>query len=194
MAPRWVDELERLAPDAVGVWRAFDAREPIRLRRELRHRVAEGSTDLIVAQLDCLADALAARLKVLPPHAFGLPGGEADWTVAEAVGHDIDARVGLAKAAELAAAGRFPVDAPAVVPGVPGPKEAGPDELLARLDRSRDVIARSARHLHGHELDPCPLVHPWIGRLRCGEWLLFVGVHDVMHLEQLHGLAEALER
>jgi hypothetical protein len=45
-----------------------------------------------------------------------------------------------------------------------------------------------ARSIDGHELDPCPLEHPWVGRLRCGEWLLFAGVHDLMHLEQLHEL------
>jgi hypothetical protein len=33
-----------------------------------------------------------------------------------------------------------------------------------------------------------------VGRLRCGEWLLFAGVHDLMHLEQLHRLlAESAE-
>jgi predicted amidophosphoribosyltransferase len=25
---------------------------------------------------------------------------------------------------------------------------------------------------------------------RCGEWLLFAGVHDPMHLEQLHAIAD----
>ena len=34
------------------------------------------------------------------------------------------------------------------------------------------------------------LDHPLVGRLRCGEWLLFAGVHDLMHLEQLHALAD----
>ena len=32
--------------------------------------------------------------------------------------------------------------------------------------------------------------HPLIGHLRCGEWLLFLGIHDCMHLEQLHDLLE----
>jgi hypothetical protein len=41
----------------------------------------------------------------------------------------------------------------------------------------------------GHETDSCPLDHPLVGRLRCGEWLVFAGVHDLMHLEQVHGLA-----
>jgi hypothetical protein len=36
---------------------------------------------------------------------------------------------------------------------------------------------------------PCPLQHPLVGQLRCGEWLIFAGVHDLMHLEQLHALA-----
>jgi hypothetical protein len=55
------------------------------------------------------------------------------------------------------------------------------------------VIERSARSIAWHEEDPCPLEHPLVGRLRCGEWLLFAGVHDLMHLEQLHRLAGALE-
>jgi hypothetical protein len=31
-----------------------------------------------------------------------------------------------------------------------------------------------------------------VGRLRCGEWLLFSGVHDLMHLEQLERLEAEL--
>jgi len=31
-----------------------------------------------------------------------------------------------------------------------------------------------------------------VGRLRCGEWLLFAGVHDLMHLEQLEALEARL--
>jgi hypothetical protein len=36
------------------------------------------------------------------------------------------------------------------------------------------------------------LVAAWRGieEGRCGEWLLFAGVHDLMHLEQLHDLIE----
>ena len=51
-------------------------------------------------------------------------------------------------------------------------------------------LAASADAIAGHESEPCPLDHPLVGRLRCGEWLLFAGVHDLMHLEQLHGLKE----
>jgi hypothetical protein len=58
---------------------------------------------------------------------------------------------------------------------------------LAPLERSApDVVAAIA----GHEGERCPLDHPLIGRLRCGEWLLFVGVHDLMHLQQLHRIAD----
>ena len=50
-------------------------------------------------------------------------------------------------------------------------------------------MARSAAAIAGHETEPCPLEAPPVGRLRCGEWLLFAGVHDLMHLEQLHRIA-----
>ena len=62
-------------------------------------------------------------------------------------------------------------------------------DLLAGLARSPKVISRAARSIAGHELDDCPLDHPLVGRLHCGDWLLFAEVH-LMHLEQLERLAE----
>jgi len=75
-----------------------------------------------------------------------------------------------------------------VVPGIPGDGDFDRAALVRKLVQSQRVIERSARPIEGHELDPCPLEHPLVGRLRCGEWLLFAGVHDLMHLEQLHEL------
>jgi hypothetical protein len=31
-----------------------------------------------------------------------------------------------------------------------------------------------------------------VGNLRCGEWLVFAAVHDLMHLEQLQALQRRL--
>ena len=92
-------------------------------------------------------------------------------------------------AGALAAQDRWPIDAPVVVPGIPGAAAATREVLLKRLATSQKIIERSARSIEGHETDPCPLEHPQVGRLRCGEWLLFSGVHDLMHLEQLHEIA-----
>jgi hypothetical protein len=79
-----------------------------------------------------------------------------------------------------------------VVPGVPGPTAADRDELVRKLEQSQRIVTHSAGQIAGHEEEPCPLDHPLVGRLRCGEWLLFAGVHDVMHLEQLHRIADDL--
>ena len=72
--------------------------------------------------------------------------------------------------------------------------EAGGDgaipTLLRKIAQRQRIVERSARTVAGHETEPCPLVHPQVGRLRCGEWLLFAGIHDVMHLEQLHDLLD----
>ena len=119
-------------------------------------------------------------------------GGEADWNVAEAIGHDAESRAGLAMAGALAASGRWPAEAQVVVPGVPGSADMDRDGLRRRLAASQRIVERAARSIAGHETDPCPLDHPLVGRLRCGEWLLFAGVHDLMHLEQLHQLASEL--
>lgn len=185
----WVDALEPSAPDVIAAWRGIDAGRFISVRREVRRRAGEGTAERIGAQLAALADGLSSIVVALPDAAFGLPGGEGDWTVAETIGHDIHARSGLVLAASLAASGRWPADAPTVVPGVPGPVDATREELLRKIAQSQRLVDRAARTIAGHETDPCPLDHPQVGRLRCGEWILFAGVHDVMHLEQLHRLA-----
>jgi hypothetical protein len=151
-----------------------------------------GSAASLAVQLAAVAGVLAAAVTSLPEAAFALPGGEGDWNVAQAIGHAADARAGLALAASFAAGGRWPDAAPPVMPGMPGAADAGRDALVRRIAASQRVVERAARAIEGHETDPCPLDHPLIGRLRCGEWLLWAGVHDLLHLEQLEGIEASL--
>ena len=185
----WVITLEGAAPDIVAAWRGIDEGRFISVRREVRRRSGAGTTRRIVGQLEATAAALREVVVGLPESAFAMPGGEGNWNVAEAVGHVATSRAGLVLAASLAAGDRWPPDTPAVVPGVPGPPRADRAALVRRIDQSQRVVERAARAIDGHELDPCPLEHPLVGRLRCGEWLLFAGVHDLMHLEQLNAIA-----
>ena len=184
----WLEELQAHAPDPVAAFRNIEVGKFITVRREVRRRTANGTAPRIVPQLAALAGALDAIVARLPEAAFAEPGGEGDWTVAETIGHDAHARGGLSLAGALAASGRWPTSAPAVVPGIPGAPGAGRDDLRRRIASSQRAIERAARTIEGHEIEPCPLEHPWVGRLRCGEWLLFAGVHDLMHLEQLHAI------
>jgi hypothetical protein len=190
--PDWLAPLEAGAPDVVVAYRALGEERFLDVRREIRRRAGAGTSETLVAQLAVVADELSSIVSSLPDAAFALPGGEGDWTVAEAIGHDASARAGLVMAASLAASGRWPADAPTVVPGVPGAAGAEREALLGRIATSQRIIARSARSVAGHELDACPLDHPLVGRLRCAEWLLFAGVHDLMHLDQLHRISAAL--
>ncbi len=186
----WVDALEPGAPDVVAAWRGIDEGRLISVRREVRRRSGEGTAAGIAAQLANLADALTAIVEALPDEALTLPGGEGDWTVTQCIGHDCESRVGLCLAASLAAAGRWPADAPTVVQGIAGSADADRATLLRKIAQSQRLVERAARTVAGHELEPCPLDHPQVGRLRCGEWLLFAGVHDLMHLDQLHRLVD----
>jgi hypothetical protein len=188
--PDWAAALEPAAPDIVAAWRGIEAEQFLSVRREVRRRAGSGSAAIVVAQLDALVAASLALLDALPEAALVLPGGEEDWNVAQTVGHVATARAGLVMAAALAASGRWPADAPTVIPGLPGPSNADRAELARKLVQSQRIIARSAALVAGHEEETCPLDHPLVGRLRCGEWLLFAGVHDLMHLEQLHEIAD----
>jgi hypothetical protein len=164
---RWVAALQPDAPDVVACWQVSDRLRP--LRRELRARVQLGDAAAILRQ--------------------------EDWNAAQAFAHTTAARRFLAAWAALSASGEWPAaDPPRVRPSIPGRPDATRDELLVLLDKSRRSLRESAAKIAGHELERCPLEHPMIGRLRCGEWLVFVGVHDLMHLEQLHRLQDPGER
>lgn len=190
----WAHDLEPAAPDLVAAWRGIEVGRFLSVRREVRRRAGQGSVERTLGQLEATAGAIVALVQRLPDAAFAEPGGEDDWNVAEAIGHVASARSGLVVAAGLAASGRWPADAPTIVPGVPGRADAGRVELVHRLAQSQRIIARAAGRIAGHESDPCPLDHPLVGRLRCGEWLFFAGVHDLMHIEQLEAIAERLGR
>jgi hypothetical protein len=185
--PRWWEALEPGAPDVVAVWLSIDD-GPTAFRRQIRRRSGPGTAAGILAQQEAVADALAAALDATSDEQLRAPGGEEDWNVAQAFAHTTAARRWLVHAAALAARGEWPADEPVVRPGIPGPADASRELLHAYLDKSRRAMAHSAAAIAGHEADACPLGHPLIGRLRCGEWLLWAGVHDLMHLEQLHRL------
>ena len=186
----WVDRLAPSAPDLVSAWREIEAGRFVTVRREVRRRAGPGTADRIVDQLAATAGAFLEVLGGAGPALLARPGGEGEWNVAEAIGHVGESRAGLCLAASKAASGRWPADAPRVVPGVPGPADADIETLLRKVAQSQRIVERAARSVVGHETDPCPLLHPEVGRLRCGEWLLFAGVHDLMHLDQLHRLLE----
>lgn len=192
--PAWIAALEADAPDVVACWRVFawDVPGLKRMRREVRARVTAGDAPRIVAQQDRVADALEAVLDSLPEEALRAPGGEEDWNVAQAFAHTTAARRFLATWAALDAAGAaWPeTGAPVVTPSVPGPADASRQLLHHYLDRSRRAIREAGGAIAGHETQRCGMDHPLVGHLRCGEWLLFLGIHDCMHLEQLHALRD----
>ncbi len=183
-----IDALELDAPDVVAAWRGVEESRLDGVRHEIRDRAGDGSANGIVRQLAAIAHEMTGAIASLPDGAFVMPGGEEDWNVAQAFGHAADARAGLAMAAALAAGGRWPAHAPRVVPGVPGIPTSTREQLVRRIDVSQRIVERAARTIAGHETDTCPLDHPLVGTLRCGEWLLFAGVHDLMHLDQLEAL------
>lgn len=193
MTATWVTSLEAGAPDVVACWRTFDwSLSGLKsLRREVRARVHEGDAPRILAQQEAVGDALESILRDLPDELLRAPGGEEDWNVAQAFAHTTAARRFLATWAALDAGGNWPEDRPPVVkPSVPGRPDATLDELIMLLDKSRRAIREAADRIAGHETQRCRMKHPLIGHLRCGEWLLFVGVHDLQHLEQLNRLRD----
>ena len=192
--PAWLGSLVTDAPGVVAIWEGVDAdyNGLDHLRREMAARAGPGSAARSLAEQEAVGDALETVLDALPDSLLTAPGGEADWNVAQAFAHATAARRFLGTWAALDAGGTWPTHRPpTVTPSVPGRPDASREELRTLLDKSRRAIREAAGRIAGHEVQRCGLEHPLVGRLRCGEWLLFLGVHDLMHLEQLHGLLAA---
>ena len=127
MTTTWVDELAVDAPDVVGgLARDRGGAVPHRPARSPpagRRRVGAGDRRPARGHG---RRARRDRRRRCPTRRSRLPGGEADWTVAEAIGHTAAARAGLVLAASLAAAGRWPADAPTRRSRHPGRDRSGP--------------------------------------------------------------------
>ena len=191
--PAWLASLEADAPDVIACWRALDSSFTglKALRRELRDRVRVGDAPRILAQQEAVGRELERMLRAMPERLLRAPGGEEDWNVAQAFAHTTAARRFLGAWAALDAGGTWPAtDPPTVTPSVPGRADASRDELLVLLEKSAVAMRRAAERIDGHERQRCGMDHPLIGHLRCGEWLLFLGIHDCMHLEQMQRLLE----
>ena len=193
VAPDWVAELEVAAPDVIAVWRLIDIDNDA-ARDELEARSSRLGAAAILAQQEVVAEALE---DVLGRHARGdapcprrrgglerLPGVRAHHRrPALPPRRGSDGRLGpLAGRRSAAGDPRRPR----------APPTSTATMLMTYLAKSRRSQALAASAISGHEADPCPMDHPLIGhRLSCGAWLLFAGVHDAMHLEQLHGLLDS---
>ena len=150
-----------------------------------------GSTTALVPQLATMADALAELVESIPEAILRAPGGEGDWNVAQCIGHTL--RVAGRPVHGRFACRRWTLAGGRTIgrPGDPGRTGWRPASCCsARSPRASGSWSGRPRAVDGHETEPCPLDHPQVGRLRCGEWLLFAGVHDLMHVDQVHELLD----
>jgi hypothetical protein len=190
MPEDWAEALAGEAPDLTAPYAAYRDGRLLEVRSDVRRRAGDGAALRLAPQHAAVARVFGDLLARADDALLDAPGGEGDWTLAEALGHAIESRQGLVLAAQLAATGRFPADSPPVVKGIAGPSGATREELRTRLDRSQRFLERAIPRVEGHERTECPLIHPDLGQLRCGEWLIVAGVHDLLHVAQLHSLVE----
>ena len=186
----WVADLEPDAPDIVAAWRGIEAEQFLSVRARSGAGPGDGSADADRRPARRLAGGDRRPRRSAPGATRSrcpAARGTGTWPRRSATSRRRGRASCSPPGSPRPAAGR-PTPRRSI-PGIPGPVDADREELVRRLVQSQRIIARSAGPGRRPRVDPCPLDHPLVGRLRCGEWLLFAGVHDLMHLEQLHAIA-----
>jgi len=112
------------------------------------------------------------------------------WSVAEIAGHALDADAEAHRTARALALGRAPEAASAVgagtIPGTPttygvaGDPLRTREELLAAIAKSEERAAEARVLAAGGP----KLAHPDLGELDARGWILFIALHDALHLHQ----------
>lgn len=107
------------------------------------------------------------------------------WSVAEIAGHALDSDEEAHRVARSLAIGRRP-DRPMPY-GVAGDAARTREELIARV-RSAEERAAEARVLAGGG-PTAP--HPDLGELDARGWILYIALHDALHLHQAAAVVRA---
>jgi len=100
------------------------------------------------------------------------------WSVAEILGHALDADAAAHRTARALALGRSP-EAPAPY-GLAGDPARTRDELLVAVGSSEERAAEARVLASGGPT----VAHPDLGPLDARGWILFIALHDALHLHQ----------
>lgn len=104
------------------------------------------------------------------------------WSVAEVAGHALDADAEAHRTARALAIGQRPVigsGAPQTY-GVAGDPARTREELLAAILESEQRVAEARVLAAGGP----KVAHPDLGELDARGWILFIALHDALHLHQ----------
>lgn len=107
------------------------------------------------------------------------------WSVAEIAGHALDADAGAHRIARALALGRVP-DAPFPY-GVAGDAVRTREALLAEIAAAEGRAAEALVLAAGGPTAP----HPDLGPLDARAWILFIALHDALHLHQAAAVVRA---
>lgn len=145
------------------------------------------SMDEIVAAVQDAKTALRLGLERLDDATIRSLGREG-WSIAMIVGHALDADEVAHRIARTLALGRVP---DVVVPyDEPGDAAASKVDLLRRLAQAGERLAEAKVLAGGGPT----VAHRDLGPLTARGWILFIGVHDAMHLHQAAAIARGLPR
>ena len=133
--------------------------------------------DIVAAVRDAKT---ALRLGLTPLADAALRRADANgWTILMLVGHTLAADEAAHRVARSLALGRVP-EAGAIAYDVPGDANATKDELLRGIRASEERLAEASVLAGGGPT----FAHRDLGPLSARGWIMFIGVHDAMHLHQ----------
>jgi hypothetical protein len=162
---------------------AATALEEVRAGRPLQVIAAAHEMEEIVAAVRDAKRGLRYGLSALQEPELRRQPADGGWSVAQIVGHALKADEAAHAIARALALGRPPegVQPPYDEPGDP---RATASTLLDALSAAESRLAGARVLAAGGPIHP----HRDLGELDARGWILFIGVHDALHLHQAAGV------
>lgn len=131
----------------------------------------------------------------VPRERFAERLAPSEWSAAEVLGHILESNAEGAGAIEAILDGQSPNTPPSDEVGTMArslPSSA--EEFWSAFETRREALLARVSKAQGTEHLDEKLHHPFFGELNWREWLLFMRVHDLDHLRQLHAIAQAFQQ
>jgi len=135
-------------------------------------------------------DKLSSR--ILVPRLPGLEDSSRYWSVAMTVQHLVIVNQQMMRVVISLSNGKVPRSIASTAAVKPSP-DVVPDAILSEYEKQLESLLETFRTTDTERFPSAKYSHPWFGALSARDWLLFVALHQRVHIRQIKEIVRRLD-